>query len=160
MKPAAAAILEGMPDPRDLHRVTTGGTTWIFAGPLALFSYAEADAGMRNIAVVTLRQLGYGGQAVAELMGLSENYVATLRNRALRQGTAGVVRQPGARRKLGEAGAGLAPVRDQRRRDRPPARGAPVHGAAPPGPPRHPARTAGRARPGTPAGPPCGGTGV
>src|SRR5487761_1596563 len=100
MTPAAAAILEGMPEPRDLHRVTTGGTTWILAGPLALFSYAEADAGMRNVAVVTLRQLGYGGQAVAGLMGLSENYVATLRNRALRQGTAGVVRQPGARRKL------------------------------------------------------------
>src|SRR5487761_1415190 len=103
MTPAAAAILDGMPEPRDLHRVTTDGTTWILAGPVALFSYAEADAGMRNIAVVTLRQLGYGGQAVAELMGLSENYVATLRNRALRQGTAGVVRQPGARRKLGEA---------------------------------------------------------
>jgi transposase len=58
---------------------------------------------MRNIAVVTLRQLGYSGQAVAALMGLSENYVATLRNRALRQGTAGVVRQPGARRELREA---------------------------------------------------------
>src|SRR5487761_1073043 len=100
MTPAAAAILEGMPEPRDLHRVTTGSTTWILAGPLALFSYAEADAGMRNVAVVTLRQLGYGGQAVAGLMGLSENYVATLRNRALREGTAGVVRQPGARRKL------------------------------------------------------------
>src|SRR5487761_1603918 len=100
MTPAAAAILDGMPEPRDLHRVTTGGTTWILAGPVALFSYAEADAGMRNVAVVTLRQLGYGGQAVAGLMGLSENYVATLRNRALRQGTAGVVRQPGARRKL------------------------------------------------------------
>src|SRR5487761_1292666 len=100
MTPAAAAILDGMPEPRDLHRVTTGGTTWIFAGPLALFCYAEADAGMRNVAVVTLRQLGYGGQAVAGLMGLSENYVATLRNRALREGTAGVVHQPGARRKL------------------------------------------------------------
>src|SRR5487761_1876739 len=126
MTPAAAAILEGMPEPRDLHRVTTGGTTWILAGPLALFSYAEADAGMRNVAVVTLRQLGYGGQAVAGLMGLSENYVATLRNRALRQGTAGVVRQPGAR-------PGLAGRRRGRRGDRPPARGAPVHGAAPPG---------------------------
>jgi hypothetical protein len=100
MTPAAAAILDGMPEPRDLRRVTTGGTTWILAGPVALFCYAEADAGMRNVAVVTLRQLGYGGQAVAGLMGLSENYVATLRNRALREGTAGVVRQPGARRKL------------------------------------------------------------
>src|SRR5487761_1604729 len=136
MKPAAAAILEGMPDPRDLHRVTTGGTTWIFAGPLALFSYAEADAGMRNVAVVTLRQLGYGGQAVAGLMGLSENYVATLRNRALRQGTAGVVRQPGARRKL----TGQAWAR---------ARGPPADGAAPPGPRRRAGRAAaGGAMPG------------
>src|SRR5487761_1798963 len=100
MTPAAAAILDGMPEPRDLHRVTTGGMTWIFAGPLAQFCYAEADAGMRNVAVVTLRQLGYGGQAVAGPMGLAENNGATLRNRARREGTAGVVRQPGARRKL------------------------------------------------------------
>jgi transposase len=103
MTPAAAAILDGMPDPKDLHRVTADGTTWILAGPVALFCYPEDDARMRNIAVVTLRQLGYCGQDVAELMGLSENYVATLRNRALRQGTAGVVRQPGARSKLGQA---------------------------------------------------------
>src|ERR1035437_7085824 len=100
MMPAAAAILDGMPEPGDLHRVTADGTTWILAGPVPLFSYPEADAGMRNIAVVTLRQLGYPGQAVADLMGLSECYVATLRSRALREGTAGVVRQPGARRKL------------------------------------------------------------
>jgi hypothetical protein len=106
MTPAAAAILDGMPEPADLHRVTADGTTWILAGPAALFSYPEADAGMRNVAVVTLRQLGYPGQAVAELMGLSECYVATLRNRALREGTAGVVRQPGAQRKL--AGASWA----------------------------------------------------
>jgi len=35
----------------------------------------------------TLRQLGYGGQAVAAVMGLTVNYVATLHNRALREGT-------------------------------------------------------------------------
>ncbi|MGH3193090.1 MAG: hypothetical protein ACRDOL_38725 [Streptosporangiaceae bacterium] len=74
-----------MSDPADLRRITLDGTTWIFAGPVALFSYPGADAGMRNVAVVTLRQLGYGGQDVAGLMGLSENYVATLRNRALRE---------------------------------------------------------------------------
>jgi hypothetical protein len=102
MTPAAAAILDGMPEPRDLRRVTADGTTWILAGATALFSYPEADAGMRNVAVVTLRQLGYPGQAVADLIGLSECYVATLRNRALREGAAGVVRQPGARRKLTE----------------------------------------------------------
>jgi hypothetical protein len=112
MTPAAAAILDGMPEPRDLHRVTADGTTWILAGPAALFSYPEADAGMRNVAVVTLRQLGYPGQAVADLMGLSECYVATLRSRALREGTAGVVRQPGARRKL--TGASWARARSWR----------------------------------------------
>ena len=58
MNPAAAAILDGMPEPADLHRVTADGTTWILAGPAALFSYPEGDGGMRNIAVVTLRQLG------------------------------------------------------------------------------------------------------
>jgi hypothetical protein len=100
MTPAVAAVLDGMPEPRDLHRVTADGTTWILAGPAALFSYPQADAGMRNVAVVTLRQLGYPGQAVAGLMGLSECCVATLRSRAAREGTAGVVRQPGARRKL------------------------------------------------------------
>jgi hypothetical protein len=103
MTPAAAAILDGMPEPKDLRRVTSAGITWIFAGPVALFSYPEADAGMRNIAVAVLRQLGYPGQPVAGLMGLSECYVATLRNRTLREGTAGVVRPRGRRRKLGEA---------------------------------------------------------
>ena len=103
MTPAAAAILEGMPEPKDLRRVTSAGTTWIFAGPVALFSYPEADAGMRNIAVAVLRQLGYPGQPVAGLMGLSECYVATLRHRALREGTAGVVRRRGRLRKLPEA---------------------------------------------------------
>src|SRR5271170_5267366 len=36
MSAAAAAILEGMPDPRDLHRLDTGGETVIFAGAAAL----------------------------------------------------------------------------------------------------------------------------
>src|ERR1019366_6608232 len=140
MMPAAAAILDGMPEPGDLHRVTADGTTWILAGPVPLFSYPEADAGMRNIAVVTLRQLGYPGQAVADLMGLSECYVATLRSRALREGTAGVVRQPGARRKL--TGASWERARSWRGGGRAGAEGAPPPGGgagagpAPLGPPR------------------------
>ena len=162
MTPAAAAILDGMPEPRDLHRVTTDGTTWILAGPVALFSYAEADAGMRNIAVVTLRQLGYGGQAVAELMGLSENYVATLRNRALRQGTAGVVRQPGARRKLtGQAWARARAWRESGISDAEIARRLGVHQSTvlrrlgPPGTqPELPAEPGPAPRPGRPAAEP------
>ena len=42
---AAAAILEGMPDPRDLRRLDTGGQTVIFAGSAELFRFAADDRG-------------------------------------------------------------------------------------------------------------------
>src|SRR6266851_2333821 len=100
MTPAAAAILEGMPDPSLLHRADRDGTTWILAGPVVLACYPSGDAGLRNVAVAVCRQLGFSGRAVAEVMGLAENYVATLHNRALREGTAGLVRAPGRPRKL------------------------------------------------------------
>jgi len=101
MTPAAAAILEGMPDPRLLHRADRDGTTWILAGSVVLACYPSGDAGLRNVAVAVCRQLGFGGRAVAAVMGLSENYVATLHNRALREGTAGLVRAQGRPGKLG-----------------------------------------------------------
>ncbi len=104
MTPAASAILEGMPDPRDLRRVSAEGQTLIFAGSRLLFRYPDDDAGARNVAVAVLRQLGYGGQAVAAVMGLTVNYVATLHRRALREGTGGVVRPRGRPGKL-EPGA-------------------------------------------------------
>jgi hypothetical protein len=98
--PAAAAILDGMPDPSLLHRADRDGTTWILAGSVVLACYPSGDAGLRNVAVAVCRQLGFSGRAVAEVMGLTENYVATLHNRALREGTAGLVRAPGRPRKL------------------------------------------------------------
>ena len=110
MSPAAAAILEGMPDPRDLRRAEYDGSTWIFAGSTVLFCYPGGDAPMRNVAVAVLRQLGFTGQAVAAVMGLSENYVATLHNRALREGASGLVRAAGRPRKL----AGTARVKAER----------------------------------------------
>ena len=100
MTPAASAILEGMPDPSLLHRADRDGTTWILAGSVVLACYPSGDAGLRNVAVAVCRQLGFGGRAVAAVMGLTENYVATLHNRALREGTAGLVRAPGRPRKL------------------------------------------------------------
>ena len=100
MTPAAAAILEGMPDPSLLHRADRDGTTWILAGSVVLACYPSADTGLRNVAVAVCRQLGFSGRAVAEVMGLTGNYVATLHNRALREGTAGLVRAPGRPRKL------------------------------------------------------------
>ena len=100
MNPAAAAILEGMPDPRDLRRAEHDGMTFICAGSALLACYPSGDAGMRNVAVAVLRQLGFGGRAVAAVMGLTENYVATLHNRALREGTPGLVRERGRPGKL------------------------------------------------------------
>jgi Transposase DDE domain len=103
MTPAAAAILEGMPDPRDLRRAEHDGITYISAGSALLSCYPSAGLTMRNVAVAVLRQLGFGGRAVAAVMGLTENYVATLHNRALREGLPGIVRDSGRPRKLAES---------------------------------------------------------
>jgi len=100
MTPAAAAILEGMPDPKDLRRAEHDGMTFICTGSALLACYPSGDAGMRNVAVAVLRQLGFGGRSVAAVMGLTENYVATLHNRALREGTPGLVRERGRPGKL------------------------------------------------------------
>jgi len=103
MPAAAAAILDGMPDARDLHRLDSGGQTMIFAGSVQLFQYAEDDTATRNVAVAVLRQLGFGGTEVAAVMELTPNYVATLRQRSLREGAAGLVRPAGRPRETGEA---------------------------------------------------------
>ena len=102
MSAAVAAILDGMPDPRDLHRLDSDGQVMIFAGPMLLFRFAEDDTAMRNIAVATLRQLKFPGTAVAAAAGLTPNYVATLRQRFLKEGTAGLIRQPGRPRETAE----------------------------------------------------------
>src|SRR5450755_1863984 len=104
MSGAAAAILDGMPDARDLHRLDSGGQTSVFAGSRQLFRYAEGDKAMRNVAVSVLRQLGFSGADVAAVMELTPNYVATLHQRSLREGTAGLVRQAGRPRET-EAGS-------------------------------------------------------
>src|ERR1019366_8692409 len=103
MPAAAAAILDGMPDPRDLHRLDSGGQMMIFAGPMRLFWFPEDDAGMRNIAVAALRQLGFSGTAVAAVMQVTPNYVPTLHQRSLRDGTAGLIRPLGRPRETADA---------------------------------------------------------
>ena len=57
---------------------------------------AEYDAGdllMRNMVLVTLRRLKFSGRAVAQLMGLTENYVATLYSASKRDGSAALAGQ-------------------------------------------------------------------
>ncbi len=93
MSAAVAAILEGMPEPRDLRMHEHGGRCVIMAGSTVLFDYAAGDAVMRNIALCSLRQLGFRGRTVAAALGLSEAYVATLYNAAQRDGSAALVKQ-------------------------------------------------------------------
>ena len=93
MSAAVAAILEGMPEPRDLRMREHDGRCVITAGQVVLFEYAAGDIVMRNIALAALRQLGFGGRVVAAALGLTENYVATLHNAAKRDGSAALIRQ-------------------------------------------------------------------
>src|SRR5260370_19217912 len=103
MPAAAAAILDGMPDARDLHRLESGGQVMIFAGSVQLFRYAEDDAAARNVAVAVLRQLGFGGAEVAAGMKGTPNYVSTLYQRSLRDRTAGLIRPLGRPRETAGA---------------------------------------------------------
>ena len=93
MSAAVSAILEGMPEPRDLRMREHDGRCVITAGPVVLFDYAAGDIVMRNIALAALRQLGFRGRAVAAVLGLTENYVATLHNAAKRDGSAALISQ-------------------------------------------------------------------
>ena len=108
MSAAVAAILEGMPEPRDLRMHEHDGRCVIMAGPTVLFDYAAGDVVMRNIALAALRQLGFRGRVVAAVLGLTENYVATLHNAAKRDGSAALIRQdrPGAPGKVTAAAVG------------------------------------------------------
>src|SRR5260221_7154474 len=59
---------------------------------------------MRNLAMSALRRLGLTGRRVGAVMGLTENYVATLHAGAVRDGSAALVRRPapGRPRKLAD----------------------------------------------------------
>ena len=96
---AAQAVLEGMPDPRDLRLVEVDGQVLLTVGSRVIAGWAAGDAPMRNLAAVTLRGLGFSGLRVAEVLGLSEEYVSTLRGRARREGSAGVVPRRGRHRR-------------------------------------------------------------
>src|SRR5208282_2972177 len=77
----------------DLRMHQHDGRCVITAGTVVLFDYAAGDVVMRNIALSTLRQLGFRGRAVAAALGLSEAYVATLHSAAKRDGPAALAMQ-------------------------------------------------------------------
>src|SRR5260370_32155443 len=88
MSAAVAAILEGMPEPRDLRLQEHDGRCVITAGRVVLFEYAAGDVVMRNIALAALRQLGFKGRVVAAVRGATGDHRATQANPALRAGAA------------------------------------------------------------------------
>jgi hypothetical protein len=92
-----------MPEPMDLRCIEVDGRSVVTLGSRVLFCFELSDVGMRNLAVVTLRSLRFTGRRVAAVMGLSEEYVATLRSRAARLGSAGVLRVSGRPGKLSAA---------------------------------------------------------
>jgi hypothetical protein len=106
MSAAVAAILEGMPEPRDLRLHQVAGRCVVTAGSRVLFDYDAADTAMRNMAIAALRQLGFQGKRVAAVFGLTENYVATLHRAAIREGSVALIGQPrpGRPGKVGQAG--------------------------------------------------------
>src|SRR5260370_3176935 len=126
MSGAVAAILGRMPEPRDLRMHQPGDRCVTGAGWVILFEYDAADTAMRNIALATLRQLGFRGRVVAAVLGLTENYVSTLHNAAMRDGSAALIGQPRPRR----PGAVTAAPWEQAR-ERPP-QGAPHPATQPP----------------------------
>ena len=105
---AVQAMLGGMPVPRDLHRDDVDGQVIITVGSTVLFSYDGADAGLRNLAAVTLPEMGFTARLVAHVLGITEVYVSMLRARARTQGSAGLMHQRGRPPALGARDLGQA----------------------------------------------------
>ena len=98
---AVQAMLVGMPAPRDLHSSEVDGRVFIAVGATVLFSYPRDDAGLRNVAAVTLPEMGFTGRRVAAVLGITEEYVSMLRARARCEGSAGLMRRRGRPSALG-----------------------------------------------------------
>jgi transposase len=97
---AVQAIMEGMPEPADLRCTVHDGRTVVTVRDRVVAGYDNADIGMRNVTVVMLTELGFSGRRVAEVAGLTPEYVSMLRGRARREGSAGLVRPRGRPAKL------------------------------------------------------------
>src|SRR6266536_1908423 len=100
---AVQMIMVGMPGPADLRATVHDGWTVVGVGRVAVAGYRSDDGGMRNMVAVTLTGLGFTGRRVAEVLGLTPEYVSELRGQARREGSAGLTRRPGRPAKLSDA---------------------------------------------------------
>jgi transposase len=92
-----------MPEPFSYWRTVRDGEVLVGFGERLLFCFDEQDVGMRNLAVVALREAGVKGTEVAGLFGLSAVYVSRLRRRTVEGGSRALVPARGAPRKLSPA---------------------------------------------------------
>jgi hypothetical protein len=104
MSAAIALMLEGMPSPWDLRLHRAAGRVVVLVGSTVVAEYAEGDLAMRNMVIVTLRRVGFAGERVAEVFGLTPTYVSRLKTAAARGSAAALAGQdgPGRPRALGE----------------------------------------------------------
>src|SRR5260221_13568916 len=100
MSVAVQTIMEGMPGAADLRRLIHDGRCVVMAGSRAVAAYDEGDAVLRNMTAVTLTELGFSGRRVAEVLGLTPEYVSELRGQVRREGSAGLFRAQGRPLKL------------------------------------------------------------
>jgi DNA-binding CsgD family transcriptional regulator len=91
-----------MPEPYRLQKVSSNGETVVFRGPYVVGRYEDTDTALRNLVIVSLREMGHSGKEVAECFSLSDEYVSVLRTRARREGSAALVQRRGRPRKLSE----------------------------------------------------------
>jgi len=86
----------------DLRRTDVDGEVVITVGAQVVYRYVATDAGMRNMAAVTLSELGFTGRAVSEVLGITEEYVSMLRARVRREGSGALMRRQGRPPALGQ----------------------------------------------------------
>jgi hypothetical protein len=93
------SVLAGMPDQAPalrLHRWR--GECCVSADQVLLFGpYAEDDAGMRNLGLVTLRQIGFSADQVAAAFQVAPRTVRAAHAAYRKGGSAAVVKPPGGR---------------------------------------------------------------
>src|SRR6266545_2684975 len=78
---AVQMIMEGVPEPADLRATVHDGWTVVSVGRVAVAGYRSDDGGMRNMVAVTLTGLGFTRRRVAEVLGLTPEYVTEIGRR-------------------------------------------------------------------------------
>ncbi len=72
-------------------------------GDVARASYGNEDVGLRNLALISLTEMGFPVHVVSRLVGLTPEYGSELRGQVRREGSARLVRRPGRPPKLTDA---------------------------------------------------------